>query len=47
MNNFDSWIGKKEIQNDVSDLRPLSLMQALLNQENKLLDHVQHTLSLL
>ena len=42
MNNFDSWIGKKEIQNDVSDLRPLSLMQALLNQENKLLDHVPH-----
>ena len=32
MNNFDAWIGKKEIYHDVCNKKPVSMMQALLNQ---------------
>lgn len=35
MENFNAWIGKKEITADFSDIRPVSMMQALLNQKNK------------
>lgn len=35
MENFNAWIGKKEITTDFTYLRPVAMMQALLNQENK------------
>ncbi|ATO21158.1 hypothetical protein BS636_15795 (plasmid) [Acinetobacter sp. LoGeW2-3] len=39
---FDAWIGKKEIQVDYLNQRPLAMMQALLNQENKNLTELPH-----
>ncbi|WP_180115482.1 MULTISPECIES: hypothetical protein [unclassified Acinetobacter] len=37
MENFDAWIGKKEVLNDFTHPRSVSMMQALLNQtENKI-----------
>nr|WP_174505467.1 hypothetical protein [Acinetobacter sp. Marseille-Q1620] len=45
MQNFDDWIGKKEIQTDFSNARQVDMMQAILNQENKSpaeLPHLYH-----
>lgn len=41
-NTFDTWIGKKEIQVDYLNQRPLAMMQALLNQDNKNLAELPH-----
>jgi 3-methylfumaryl-CoA hydratase len=45
MENFDAWIGKKEISHDVVTARPIAMMQALLNESNKtvnILPHLYH-----
>lgn len=45
MQNFKEWIGKKESITDISHLRPTSMMQAILNLENKTpteLPHLYH-----
>ena len=39
---FDAWIGKKEILTDFSNQRPIAMMQALLNQQDKQLDELPH-----
>lgn len=45
MENYSNWIGKKEIQNDYSDDRPVAMMQALLSETDKTpadLPHLYH-----
>ena len=45
MENFDTWIGKKEISKDFVSSRPVEMMQALLNEEDKnlrILPHLYH-----
>ncbi|MDM1769297.1 hypothetical protein [Acinetobacter sp. 226-4] len=45
MENFNAWIGKKEISGDFVSSRPVEMMQALLNQEDKnltVLPHLYH-----
>lgn len=45
MENFNAWIGKKEISTDFVNSRPVEMMQALLNEEDKklsLLPHLYH-----
>lgn len=39
---FDAWIGKKAIQVDYLNQRPLAMMQALLNQDNKDISELPH-----
>ena len=41
-NAFYTWIGKKETQTDFLNERPIAMMQALLNQENKKIDALPH-----
>ena len=44
-NNFEAWIGKKEIQTDFTNIRQVAMMQALLNQQDKhpdILPHLYH-----
>lgn len=41
-NAFDAWISKKETQVDYLNQRPLAMMQALLNQDNKNLTELPH-----
>lgn len=40
MDNFEAWIGKKEILNDYSNVRPVAMLQALLNQSDTPLKHL-------
>ncbi|PVZ78582.1 hypothetical protein C9426_34480 [Serratia sp. S1B] len=40
MNNFDAWIGKKEIYHDVCNDKPIQMMQAILNQYGQPIDHL-------
>ena len=42
MENFDTWIGKKEISTDFVNSRPVEMMQALLNEEFKNLNGLPH-----
>lgn len=42
MENFDAWIGKKEISKDFVNSRPVEMMQALLNEDEKNLDILPH-----
>lgn len=45
MENFEAWIGKKEIHHDVVNARHIQMMQALLNQDDKnpsVLPHLYH-----
>ena len=45
MENFEAWIGKKETHHDVVNSRPVQMMQALLNQNDKnpnVLPHLYH-----
>lgn len=42
MENFNSWIGKKEISSDFVNSRPIEMMQALLNEEDKNLSVLPH-----
>jgi len=42
MENFDAWIGKIEITPDLSNPRPVAMMQALLNEPNKQLTQLPH-----
>jgi len=32
MNNFEAWVGKKEVYHDICNDKPISMMQAVLNQ---------------
>ncbi|MFW1759978.1 hypothetical protein [Acinetobacter calcoaceticus] len=32
MNNFEAWVGKKEIYHDICNDKPITMMQAVLNQ---------------
>lgn len=42
MENFDAWIGKKEISKDFVNSRPIEMMQALLNEQDKNLSVLPH-----
>lgn len=42
MQNFEAWIGKKEIQHDICTIRPVEMMQALLNQTQQELIELPH-----
>lgn len=42
MQNFEAWIGKKEVQTDVANARSVAMMQALFNQADKQLAEVPH-----
>ena len=42
MENFDAWIGKKEILNDFTHPRSISMMQALLNQPDIKIRELPH-----
>ena len=40
MNNFEAWIGKKEVYHDVCNDKPIGMMQALLNQYGQPIDEL-------
>ena len=45
MENFESWIGKTDVQHDICSTRPVHMMQALLNQTSiqpVVLPHLYH-----